>query len=67
MNVPEPLPEDIPPEVERKLKRLSVILAAQLPGDSIHAMLTIRYMADIVQGYVEPGKVIQFRNAPVAS
>lgn len=64
MDVPEPLPEDIPPEVERKLRRLSVVLAAQLPGDSAEAMRTIRYMLDIVEGYVEPRKVIQFPALP---
>ncbi len=64
MDVPEPLPEDIPPEVERKLRRLSVVLAAQLPGDSNQAMLTIRYMLDILQGYADPARVVQLRPLP---
>ena len=38
-------------EQERKARRLSIILAAQLPTDGKQALVTIRYMLDLVEGY----------------
>jgi len=50
-------------ETDRRLRRLSVILAAQLPGDCEQAQLTLRYMSEIVQSYTEPSRVISLRAA----
>ena len=61
MEKAKPSPTEVSGETERKLRRLAVVLAAQLPGDSDLAAMTLRFMADIVEGYVEPGRVVPFR------
>jgi hypothetical protein len=67
MDGDKPSHDKITAETDRRLRRLSVVLAAQLPGDSAQAQLTLRYMSEIVQSYVEPGRVIALKTvSPLA-
>lgn len=60
--------DQIPADIERKLRRLSIVIAAQLPSDGAEAQLTLQYVSEIVQGYAGPPQVIQFpARAPTAS
>lgn len=54
----------IPSDIDRKLRRLAIVIAAQLPSDGAEAQLTLQYVTEIVQGYVGTADVVQFPGRP---
>lgn len=55
-----PSSDQIPADVDRKLRRLSVVIAAQLPSDGAEARLALKYVTEIVQAYAAPAQVVPF-------